>query len=196
MGKQTGIAIIVLTILAGCASNSMSHLPHQKSFSQLGYDALQSAHYAEAEDFLSQSIRAQENPRRDWHNLGVAFERRSKIEPENRQVLVSKAIRCFSMAARYGNPISQQSLVNWNQPVPPADLLKPQENARRTDDDDANTAALLMIFGAGIQGWSAGRESAISGSGNPVLMDGLRQQNTTANCTSNVIGSSVYTNCR
>lgn len=203
--NKTTMLIPALALVVACASPGLTPTPQQQpNFSRLGLDALNKNHLAEAEDFLSQAIRSGGNPRSDWHNLGVVYERRWKSEPERRAELAKKAITAFNVGARYGNPLSQQALTNWKQPVPPVDLAIAKQStlpspntapptATASSDSSVEAAALFLgILGAGLQGYNEGRRSAARSWGDDPA--GLRPRSIT--CNTMALGKDYLTDCR
>lgn len=116
MSIRTVIASVVVTVLSGCAT----HI-------QDGNAAMARGDLAAAE--RQYSAAAQAGDPTGYNNLGVVAERRGDRE---------RAIGYYTMAARWGNKLAAQNLVNLGAPVPSADLA-----AQRASTNAAQTAASL-----------------------------------------------------
>ncbi len=157
-------------LLSGCATRM-----------QMAERAVQEKRFADAERMYSAEISAGKNVALAWNNLGVVYMRSGRPQ---------MAVKAYTMAARYGDPVAQQNLVSMKLPVPPADLahIVAQRDAERRA---ANNEALVLLLGT----------AAAAQQQRPPVQ--AYQQPQQVNCTStpitNVDGSRVYrveTNCR
>lgn len=112
------VAIAPLLVLSACATTG------DKAVEQV-----QAGNFQAAKILSQKAISNGENPGQNWFILGYAYERTS--DPQ-------RAIRCYTMSARYGYAKSQLILSNNKLPVPPADLA-------RSNNADAELAAAALI---------------------------------------------------
>lgn len=154
------LSIASLSMLAACASVYND-----------GTNALNAGDLAKAEQLLNQAIREGDSIEKAYNNLGVL-----KWKLGQQEI----AIRYFTMAARYGNPLAQQTLTNLGKPVPPADL------ANSGGERMSGAEALLLLTNSAAQGYTQGRQQA------PVIPQPPKQ----INCTSTAYGKTTETNCK
>ena len=165
MRPAFGAALLGI-MLSGCATSPYN----------LGTAAMQRGAYTEAEQRLNQAIREGDSPGSAWNNLGVVYVNMRQD---------AKALACYRMAARYGNPVGQQNLIALGQPVPTADL------AQSTEQGMSGAEVLLLLTGSALDGYNKGRQSRPVVLPNPVAAPSKA-----VNCTSTTVGTTTRTTCQ
>lgn len=172
--------IVVLSIfLVSCAN------PAQK-----GVDMMNSNQHQAAYNTFLQC--ANQGDSSCINNIGFMYEKGYMDVGED----LDTAVRYYTLAARYGNPMAQNNLVVHGLPIPTIDLAPP---AQQTSSGGENLALLTLLLGSAANGYMEGQQRGRERAREQQQLQEIQQQmNKPVKCTSQIYSSSdsIKTTCR
>lgn len=173
MLRLSGLLLLTMTLVA-CAATPPS---------QMGLDQLNSGDEQGAYNTFQAC--AEHGDSACINNIGYMYENGHMQGGPDKAV----AIDWYTLAARYGQPVSQQNLMRLGAAIPPADL-QPQQIQQQSGGGEAALLGALHLLNSAAQGYSQGVEQAQQQRALEA------QRNESISCTSRQSGNNVYTDCK